>query len=128
MTTLQITQEALSKSAESAPIIEYTPFILFLLGLAGIFLHNAIKLNQINKRTKGNANIGYYLKMEVYSIIIAVVIVAISIIVAHEIQSLYNAGIKIGLAFIAIGYMGQSLLVAWMGKAEKIIGRSDKDN
>lgn len=125
MTTLQITQEVISKSANGGSQIEYTPFVLFTLGLAGIFLHNMVQLNKINKRTKGNANIGFYLKMEAYSIIIAVVLVAISIIVAQEIQSLYNAGMKIGLSFIAIGYMGQSLLVAWMGRAESVLTNKD---
>jgi hypothetical protein len=118
MTTIQVIHE------ES--IIGYTPLILFLLGAIGILLHNLVELNKVNKATKGNANIWKYLKLEVYSIIISVIMVIAGVITSQEIKSLQSAGKMLGLAFIAIGYMGQSLLVVFMGRAEKSIGGNDK--
>lgn len=50
--------------------------------------------------------------------------VAISLIAKAEIKQLEMAGQWLGLSFVAIGYMAQSIVVAIMGKAQKFI---DKD-
>ena len=77
--------------------MDYTDIALFGLGILGVFLHNLVELNKLNKATDGNAKLHEYLKTEVYSIIIAVI------------------------AFVTIGYMGQSLLIAFMGRAKSKI-------
>ena len=127
MTTLQIAQDTLFNTSASnsvSVLIGYTPLVLLALGLAGILLHNLIQLNRINKSQKGNSSIMDYLKYERYSILISIIMVIIAVITSQEISSLEQVGKKLGLAFISIGYMGQSLLIFLMGKADKLIGKT----
>lgn len=105
----------------------YTNLILFALGMLGVFLHNLVSLNKINKDTNGNAKLLQYLKVEVYSILINVVIVIVAIITKEEFKELHEIGAGIGLGFVAIGYMGQSLLIWKMGRFAKAVG-SDQQN
>lgn len=101
----------------------YTPLILGGLGLAGILLHNLVQLAKINKATNGDANLMQYWKLEKYSILIAVLMVGASILMINELTQIeYFANWK-GIGMIAIGYMGQSLLVFVMGVADKKIGK-----
>jgi hypothetical protein len=104
--------------------MNYTNLTLFGLGLLGILLHNLVELNKLNKASAGNLNIKQYLKLEKYSIFICVIVVAVSLIIKYEIKQLEAVSKWLGLAFIAIGYTGQSLLIAVIGKASKVI---DKD-
>lgn len=90
--------------------------------MLGILLHSLVELNKINKTNNGNANIGTYLKMEKFSILICIIIVAVCILAKQEIQQLNYLGNYLGLGFVAIGYMGQSILVWAMGNAAKKIG------
>lgn len=104
--------------------MNYTNITLFGLGLLGILLHNLVELNKLNKASKGSLNIKQYLKLESYSIAISIVVIVVALVIKHEITQLEAAGKWLGLAFMTIGYMGQSLLVFVMGKANKVI---DKD-
>lgn len=104
--------------------MNYTNLTLFLLGLLGIILHNLVELNKLNRSGKGRIVLKAYLKMEVYSIAISVVLIIVALFVKHEITQLEAAGKWLGLAFMTIGYMGQSLLIFLMGKANRVI---DKD-
>ncbi len=125
MTTLQITQDTISQaSTQVAGMISYKPIVLALLGLAGLFLHNLIELNKINKANDGNVRIGKYLQYERFSILISIIMVITCVTVSQEIKQLEQAGKWLGFAFIAIGYMGQSLLIFVIGKAENKIGKS----
>ena len=101
--------------------MNYTNLTLFGLGLLGILLHNLVELNKLNRANKGSVRLGEYFKLERFSILISVVVVGVSLIVKAEITQLEQVGKWLGLAFMAIGYMGQSLLVFVMGKAEKKI-------
>jgi len=100
----------------------YTQVVLFALGILGILLHNLVELNKINKATGGGAKLGKYIKLEIYSIIISILMVIGSVIVSQEIKQLEQVGKWLGLGFIGIGYMGQSVLVFFMGKAAQTIG------
>jgi len=105
--------------------MNYTPIVLFLLGVLGVLLHNLVELNKLNKAQKGNFKIKDYLKLEVFSIAISFVVVICAVIASQEIKQLEQVGKWLGLAFVAIGYMGQSLLIFVMGKAQKTIGNDD---
>ena len=107
--------------------MNYTNATLIALGLLGILLHNLVELNKINRSQKGAFKIGAYFKMEVFSILISIIVVIVSIIVKTEIKQLEQVGKWLGLAFISIGYMGQSLLIFFMGKANKIIDKTDNE-
>ena len=108
--------------------MSYTNIALFGLGLLGILLHNLVQLNKINKANPGKFSLLNYFKLEVFSIIIAIVMVFTAIIIKVEISQLEQAGKWLGLSFIAIGYMGQSLLIFVMGKANKVIEKEDTTN
>ncbi len=101
--------------------MEYTKIVLFLLGLLGIVLHNLIKLDGINRQSEGNINLWKYWRMERFSIIISVIVVVVCLIARQEVKQLQQVGNLLGLAFVAIGYMAQSIVVSFMGKAQKII-------
>jgi cytochrome bd-type quinol oxidase subunit 2 len=102
-------------------VMEYTKIVLFLLGLLGIVLHNLIKLDGINRQSEGNINLWKYWRMERFSIIISVIVVVVCLIARQEVKQLQQVGNWLGLAFVAIGYMAQSIVVSFMGKAQKII-------
>lgn len=97
--------------------LDYTPAILFLLGLLGVALHNLVEMNKLNKAAGGEINVVKYWKLERFSIIISILVVVGCVVCAHEIEQLEHAGKMLGVGFVTIGYMGQSLLVAFMGKA-----------
>lgn len=105
--------------------MNYTNLILFALGIIGILLHNLVELNKLNKASVGNMSLVKYLKTEMYAIMVAVIMVCGALMVKQEITQLEAAGKWLGLAFVTIGYMGQSLLIFVMGKANKVI---DKEN
>lgn len=107
--------------------MNYNNLTLFALGLLGILLHNLIELNKINRASNGTLNIRKYLALEVYSIFISVLVVVVAIIVKQEVKQLELAGKWIGIGFVAIGYMGQSLLVFVMGKAQKFVEKEKPD-
>lgn len=104
--------------------MNYTNTLLFALGILGILLHNLIEMNKINRANNGEIKLWAYLKLERFTIYISIVVVIVAIIIKQEIKQLEAVGKWLGLAFIAVGYMGQSLLIFTMGKAAKII---DKD-
>lgn len=107
--------------------MNYMPIVLFLLGVLGVLLHNLVELNKLNKSQKGELKIKDYLKLEVFSIAISFVVVLCAVIASQEIKQLEQVGKWLGLAFVTIGYMGQSLLIFVMGKASKTIG-NDQEN
>lgn len=103
--------------------MNYTHITLFALGLLGILLHNLVELNKLNRASVGSLKIREYLRLERFSILISVIVVAVCLIIKTEITQLELAGKWLGLAFISVGYMGQSLLVFVMGKANKVIDK-----
>ena len=105
--------------------MNYTHLTLFALGILGILLHNLVELNKLNRASKGVLSIRQYLRLERFSILISVIVVAVASIIKTEITQLEVAGKWLGLAFMSIGYMGQSLLIFVMGKASKAIDKTD---
>lgn len=103
--------------------MNYNNLTLFCLGMLGVLLHNLVELNKLNKASKGNLNIRQYLKLEVFSILISMVVLVVCIVIKSEIKQLEQVGKWLGLAFMSIGYMGQSLLIFVMGKANKVIDK-----
>lgn len=102
--------------------MNYTHLLLGTLGLLGVLLHNLIEMNKVNKASGGNINIKQYLKMEIFSILISIFVVVVSVIVSQEIKQLEQVGNWLGLGFFSIGYMGQSILIFAMGKASSMVG------
>jgi hypothetical protein len=100
--------------------MQYNDLILFVFGLGGVLIHNLIKINELKKN--GQFKAVDYFSMEWASISISLIIVSLCIAGKHEVAQLEQAGKWMGFAFTAIGYMGQSLFVKFMGKAEKVIG------
>ena len=106
--------------------MNYSTLVLASLGLIGVLLHNLVKINEINKDpNKGNFSFVAYWKKEWASIAISAIVSLVAAYLKSEIKQLEEAGKWLGLGFIAIGYMAQSVLVSFMGKASKIIGNDE---
>lgn len=106
--------------------MNYTNVMLMGLGILGILLHNLIELNKINRAKEGNVKLIEYLKIERFTIYISIIVVFVALLVKQEVEQLEYVGKWLGLAFVAIGYMGQSLLIFTMGKASKVIDNDPK--
>lgn len=99
--------------------MQYNDLILFLFGLGGVLIHNLTKIYEL-KKTNTFAPYKYF-TMEWPAITISLIIVGLAIFGKHEVAQLEQCGKWLGFAFVAIGYMGQSLFVKLMGSAEKKI-------
>lgn len=106
----------------------YTSLILFVLGMVGVLLHNLIQLDKINRENNGNINWLKYVKIERFSILISILVVSVAVICSQEIRRLALASNWLGLGFIALGYMAQSVLVFFMKKAKERIGNKDEND
>ncbi len=106
--------------------MNYTNIALFGLALLGVLLHNLIELNKLNRAQNGNVKLREYLKLERFSIYISIIVAFVAVMIKTEIKQIEQAGKWLGLAFVAIGYMGQSLLIFVMGKASKTIGNDNQ--
>lgn len=101
--------------------MQYTYLVLFALGLVGILLHNLVKIDEINKKSDGNINLGKYWALERFSVAISAIVVFVCVMVSQEIKQLHDIGNWLGLAFVSIGYMAQSILIKFRGKAETFL-------
>lgn len=100
----------------------YTHLTLLAFGILGVLLHNLVKMNGIKQANpNGDLNFPKYMKMEWINILIAILVVIGLVWTSQEVKELANAGKWLGLGFIAAGYLAQSLLIAFMGKAQKVI-------
>lgn len=97
----------------------YTNITLLALGVLGILIHCLIKIQQLKK--DNTFKVATYFIAEWPTICISLIVVGIALICRNEITILSNAGAYLGLGFVTLGYMGQSVFVALMGKAQKII-------
>lgn len=101
--------------------MNYTIFMLAALGFLGILMHNLMKLNTINRANKGDLNFGKYLRIERFSIMLSFCVVFVCLIAQQEVKQLAQVGRWLGLGFVAIGYMAQSIIVKFAGKAKQFI-------
>ena len=101
--------------------MEYTYIFLFTLGLVGILLHNLVKMDEINKKSDGNIQLGKYWAVERFSVAISAIVVGVCVLVSQEIKQLHDIGNWLGLCFVSIGYMAQSILIKFRGKAETFL-------
>ena len=107
--------------------MDYSVFTLGALGCFGVLIHNLVKLNELNKKLEGNINLWSYLKLERFAIILSLCVVAVALIVRTEVKQLEQVGNWLGIAFVAIGYMAQSIIVTIMGRGQKFLDNSDKN-
>ena len=99
----------------------YSNLLLIGMGFAGILIHNLIKINDINK--SGSVfNLASYWAKEWAAILINVIVVLCALGAKHEIKELEVAGNYLAFGFLCIGYMGQSILVKFIGTASKKLG------
>lgn len=102
--------------------MNYTSLVLFGAALMGILVHNLIKIDKINKDpNQNNFNILSYCKKEWASILVSILISSVAAYFQYEIKELKDAGKWLGLGFFAIGYFAQSILIAAIGRATKVV-------
>ena len=98
--------------------MNYTLITLAGFGILGIFIHNLKNLNTLNKKSEGELNLIRYLKLEIYAILLSVCVVTVALIAQQEIKQLESVGKWLGLSFVALGYMAQSIVISFAGRAE----------
>lgn len=106
--------------------MNYTPLILFAAGFIGIFCHNLVALNKLNKRNDGNLDFSKYLKLERFAIMLSVCIIGLCVVFQSEIKQLELAGKWLGLAMWAIGYSAQSIVATFSGASQKFLDKIEK--
>lgn len=106
--------------------MDYSVITLAALGVFGVLIHNLVKLNELNKKLEGNISLLSYLKLEIFAILLSLCVVAVALIVRTEVKQLEQVGNWLGIAFVAIGYMAQSIIVTIMGRGQKFLDNSDK--
>lgn len=99
----------------------YTPLYLFGLGLFGVLFHNLIKLNSINRKNKGVVNWREYFALERFTILISLFFVAFVVLIKSEVAGVELINKWVGAFFGMIGYLAQSLIVAFTSKTEEVI-------
>jgi hypothetical protein len=107
--------------------MDYSVITLAALGVFGVLIHNLVKLNELNRKLEGNINLWSYLKLERFAILLSLCVVAVALIVRSEVKQLEQVGNWLGIAFVAIGYMAQSIIVTIMGRGQKFLDNSDKN-
>lgn len=107
--------------------MQYNLLILIAFGLGGILIHNLVKLDKINRKEGGKVNLWKYWNFERFTILLSIIVVSLGAAISDEIKQLHEAGKWMGLGFISLGYMAQSIVVTFMGRAEKRI-KSDINN
>ncbi len=110
--------------------MSYTNAFLFSLGVLGILLHNLIKLDELNRKLESKFSFRAYISRERFTILISFLVVLIAVFVKLEIKELDYAGKWLGVSFVAIGYMGQSLVLTVIkrirGKVDAPVDQEDK--
>jgi uncharacterized membrane protein len=104
--------------------MNYNDITLFAFGMGGVLVHNLMKIQELKKTNQFKAHT--YFGMEWPSICISLILVLLAIAGKHEVAKLENAGVWLGGSFIAIGYMGQSLFIKLMGRANKFLNNVEK--
>ena len=107
--------------------MDYSNLALFAFGLGGILCHNLMKLSQLNKEKAGNIVLTQYLNLEKYNIALSLCVVLLGILSKSEIKQLDKLGSLLGLTFVTLGYMAQSIIITYMGKAQKFLDNQNKD-
>lgn len=108
--------------------MNYTTLTLIAIGLVGVLCHNLLKMNTLNRKANGNFNYAQYLALEKFSIILSIMVVGAAGVLSQEVKELAFAGKYLGFAMFFIGYAAQSLLIQFMGKAQKFIDKPDTDH
>lgn len=108
--------------------MEYTNLILFALGIFGILIHNLMKIDGVNRRQNGNFNFWPFIRLEWPSIFLSICVVVVAMIAKQEVKQLDKVGGYLGLAFVAIGYMAQSIVYHFLGRAEKKLKADEGSN
>jgi hypothetical protein len=104
--------------------MNYTSLVLFMAALVGVLLHNLKKIDEINRNPNLNGfNFTAYIKKEWASVAMSILISGVAAYFQTEIKELHDAGKWLGLGFVAIGYLSQSLLITYIGKAEKLVNK-----
>lgn len=94
------------------------------IGLLGILCHNLVEINKINHDpNKGCFNLAQYWAKEWAALLISFIVVIVGDIAKSEIAQLEAVGNYLLLGFFALGYMAQSILIFFMGKASDFIGK-----
>lgn len=106
--------------------MEYTNYLLFVVGLLGILTHNLMKIDKLNRKTNGGFKIKTFIRLEWPSILISIIVVIVCLVARMEVKQLKAIGNWLALGFFAIGLAAQSVAYFIKGKAEKNLEAEDQ--
>ena len=106
--------------------MEQTIYAL-LTGILGIMVHTLMKINNINRRTKGKVNLKEFFAVEWPSIWISVSIVVVALIAREEIQKLKIVGNYLLFGFFCIGLSAQSIAYYLSNRLERRLAKKEQD-
>lgn len=106
----------------------YSMWVLFLLGIAGILLHNILKLDTLNRQGAGKINFGKYIALERFTILASLIVVFLgAFFLKKELGQNFELFTNwVGIGFITLGYFATSILTRWMGAAQKYLDHKNK--
>ena len=99
--------------------MDYKIYTLLACGLFGIIVHNLMKIDSLNRKTDGNFKFRSFIRLEWPSITLSACVVIVALIARTEVKQLKELGNYLMLGMFAIGYMAQSIVYHFLGKAEK---------
>lgn len=104
-------------------MIQNQSIFFLILGMLGVLLHMLVSIGKLKKAGKFISFIQYF-EAEWTSILISVIVVIVAIMCKHYVQKLEAAGDWLAPAYLFMGYAGQSILIYFIGQAEKKLGIS----
>lgn len=93
------------------------------LGLGGMLLHLLMDIRRLVKNQDGVVDYKKYFRVSWVDFMISIVVIVLADMVKTEIKQLQYADKFLGLGFIAIGYMSDSLVASLMGRVQKYIDK-----
>lgn len=101
--------------------MEYKDITLFALGCLGIFIHLLMKINDINRQRKGNWKFRAFIKLEWPTVLLSIAVVGVLVMAKKELMNIEEIQGKFRLLAVAVGYMADSVVYFFAGKARKIM-------
>lgn len=99
----------------------------FLTGILGIMVHTLMKINAINRRSKGQINLKKFFAIEWPSIWISISIIIVALIAREEIIKLKAVGNYLLFGFFCIGLSAQSIAYYVSNRLERKLAKKEQD-
>lgn len=101
--------------------------VLACASVLGVFAHNLVNIQKLNRSSPDGINMRKYVKMEWPTLLLSFTICAACLMAKNEIIQLQIAGNYLILGFFSIGYANQSILFFIFSLINKKIDTNGRD-